>query len=63
MLTLAVVLATAGAVKVFGYDFWFTHGLPLVLSVLSFGLAAAVGSLVWKQWERRLKSPGLPDAL
>lgn len=62
MLVLAIVLAAAGALKVFGYDFWFTRGLPLVLSVLSFGLAAAVGSLVWKQWERRLKPDSAQDA-
>lgn len=52
LLVLAAVLAAAGAGKVFGYDMFFTSGMPLVLSVLSFAVAAAVGSAVWTWWQR-----------
>ena len=46
---LAVVL---GAAKVFGYDFWNIEGLEVVFGVLSFGVTAGLGSLVWKRWQQ-----------
>ncbi len=49
--TAALVVAVAGA-KIFVSDFFGVRGLPLVLSVFSFGLAAAVASLVLGRWQR-----------
>lgn len=49
ILTTAFILAAIGALKVFGYDFMQTQGLPLVTSVLSFGITAGLGSLVWRR--------------
>lgn len=46
----AVVVAAIGGAKVFTSDFLTLHGVPLVLSVFSFGLAAAVGSYVLGRW-------------
>jgi hypothetical protein len=54
---LALVCALAGAAKVFGHDLWFTSGVPLVLSVSSSAVTAAVGSLLWTQWQRRNAKP------
>jgi len=39
-----------GACKALGYDLFKVHGLPLVFSVFSFGLAAAVGSMSLSRW-------------
>ncbi len=52
ILTTAVVLIIIGAFKVFGYDLFRSNGIPLVLSVLSFGGVAAVGSVVLSRWSR-----------
>ena len=46
----AVLVTLIGGVKVFLYDLFGTHGLPLVFSVLSFGLAAAVESVALGKW-------------
>lgn len=48
-LVIAVVVAILGAVKVFAYDFFHIQNLPLVISVFSFGLTAAIGALIWKK--------------
>ncbi|MBI3117211.1 MAG: DUF2339 domain-containing protein [Candidatus Hydrogenedentes bacterium] len=53
VLLLAVAVAAVGAVKVFAYDLIHCQGVPLVLSVASFGLAAAVGSLLWNRWQHK----------
>lgn len=42
----AVLVAVYGGMRVFGSDLMSASGVPLVLSVFSFGVAAAVGSLV-----------------
>lgn len=49
----AAVVAVAGALKVFAYDLVNISDLPLVLSVSSFALTAAVASLVWGRWQRQ----------
>jgi hypothetical protein len=47
----AVFITTIGAMKVFIYDMLGTKGVPLVLSVLSFGLAAALESILLSRWK------------
>lgn len=49
----AILLTVVGAIKVFLYDLLGTHGLPLVFSVFSFGMAAAVESLALGKWQKR----------
>lgn len=48
----AILVTVIGAVKVFLYDLIGAHGVPLVLSVLSFGLATAVESVILGRWAR-----------
>ncbi|MFP3982922.1 MAG: hypothetical protein ACLFV2_04440 [Desulfurivibrionaceae bacterium] len=50
ILCAAIVVIIIGALKVFGYDLFKIYGVPLVLSVLSFGVTAAVGSMVMGRW-------------
>ena len=47
----AILVTVVGAIKVFLYDLLGAHGLPLVFSVFSFGLAAAVESLALGKWQ------------
>src|SRR5512138_878671 len=47
----AILVLLVGGVKVFLYDFIGTKGVPLVLSVLSFGLAAALQSIILGRWQ------------
>ncbi|MGD0586268.1 MAG: hypothetical protein ABSA86_10930 [Oryzomonas sp.] len=49
----AVFVTLIGGVKVFLYDLLGTHGLPLVFSVFSFGLAAAVESVALGKWQKQ----------
>lgn len=49
----AVLVTVVGAIKVFLYDLLGTHGLPLIFSVLSFGMAAAVESLALSRWQKQ----------
>jgi len=46
----AILVTLVGGVKVFLYDLLGTHGLPLVFSVFSFGLAAAIESVALGKW-------------
>jgi hypothetical protein len=48
----AILVTVVGAIKVFLYDLLGTHGLPLVFSVFSFGMAAAVESLALGKWQK-----------
>jgi hypothetical protein len=48
----AIGVVAIGAVKSIGYDLFTIHGIPLVLSVFSFGAAAAVGSMVFSRWSQ-----------
>lgn len=53
LIGMAILLAGIGALKVFGYDLFESHGVPLVTSVFSFGALAAVGSLTVNRWQHR----------
>jgi uncharacterized membrane protein YraQ (UPF0718 family) len=53
MRNVAVFVTLIGGVKVFLYDLLGTHGLPLVFSVFSFGLAAAVESVALGKWQKQ----------
>ena len=48
----AVVVTFLGAIKVFGHDLFQDHGLARVLSIFSFGLVAAIGSVVMSKWQQ-----------
>ena len=52
VLVVAAMIALTAALKVFAYDFTQIQDLPLVASVRSFGVMAAVGSWVWSKWQR-----------
>jgi hypothetical protein len=47
-----VAVTAAGGGKVFLYDLFKVRGVPGVLSVLSFVIAAAFGSWVLSRWQR-----------
>lgn len=49
---IAVFLAIIGCIKVFLVDLFGTSGMPLVLSVLSFGVVALTGSIVMGKWHK-----------
>ena len=49
----AILVTVMGAIKVFFYDLLSSHGLPLVFSVFSFGVAAAVESLALGKWQKQ----------
>jgi hypothetical protein len=51
--TLAILVTLVGAAKVFLYDLIAIHGISRLASVFSFGLLAAVASLVLGRWQRR----------
>lgn len=53
ILATAVLVACYGGLRVVGSDLLGGHGVPLVLSVASFGAAAAVGSVVLHRWLAR----------
>ena len=46
----AILVTVVGGIKVFALDLLSTHGLPLVFSVFSFGLAALVESIALGKW-------------
>lgn len=48
----AILVTIVGAVNVFFYDLLRTHGIPLVLSVFTFGLAAALESISLGRWQK-----------
>jgi hypothetical protein len=50
---IAVLVTVVGATKVFLYDLLGTHGLPLVFSIFSFGMAAAVESIALGKWQKQ----------
>lgn len=53
MLLIAMIVVLLSAVKVFVFDLFSTKGLPLVISVFSFGIVALVGSLTLNKWQAR----------
>jgi hypothetical protein len=48
----AILVTVLGAGKVFMVDLFSTTGVPLVLSVLSFGLVASVESIILARWQK-----------
>lgn len=60
--SVAILVTAAAALKVFLFDLVRTSGVPLVLSVLTFGLAAGLVSLVLRRWPRRGPAPTPPPA-
>jgi len=52
MVTVAGLVVLVASIKVF-IDLFQASGLPLVLSVFSFGVVAATSSLVLKKWEKK----------
>ncbi len=59
----AVVITVIGAAKVFLMDMVQLKGMPLMISVFSFGLLAALASLVLGRWNRSpgKKTPGYEE--
>jgi hypothetical protein len=49
----AILVTLIGAVKVFLYDLLGAHGFPLVASIFTFGLAAALESVALGRWNKR----------
>jgi hypothetical protein len=49
---IALLVTLVGAIRVFLYDLFGARGVPLVLSVLAFGIAAAVESILLGRWQR-----------
>ena len=50
--TVAGLVTLLGAVKVFILDLFGIKGVPLVISVFSFGVVAAVASVVMGKWQK-----------
>ncbi|MDH3393779.1 MAG: hypothetical protein OEL66_07205, partial [Desulfobulbaceae bacterium] len=48
----AVVVTFLGATKVFVHDLFHDQGVARVLSIFSFGIVAAVGSVVMSKWQQ-----------
>lgn len=53
----AILVTLIGAVKVFLYDLLGAHGVALVASVFTFGLAAAIESVALGRWQKNAESP------
>lgn len=56
ILTIAVLLIIIGGFKVFCYDLFKSAGMSLVLGVLSFGVLAAVSSIILTRWSSKVPS-------
>ncbi|HJV37057.1 hypothetical protein [Geomonas sp.] len=52
----AIMVTLVGAIKVFLYDLIGAHGVPLVGSVFTFGVAAAVESVALGRWKKEVPS-------
>jgi hypothetical protein len=57
----AIMVTLVGAIKVFLYDLLGAHGVPLVASVFTFGLAAAIESVALGRWQKRNAAAGAHD--
>ncbi|RNC65847.1 MAG: hypothetical protein ED859_17105 [Desulfuromonadales bacterium] len=49
----AVIVTLVALVKVFFHDLMLMHGMPLVIGIFSFGITAAVQSVVLGRWQSR----------
>ncbi len=62
--SLAVIVGIFGAAKVFFYDMFTSNGIPLIASVFSFGVLAALGSVATSRWQQgRSVTEDAPDEL
>lgn len=59
--TVAILVTLIGAGKVFLYDLLGIHGLPLVFSVFSFGVAAAVESIALGKWPKEVSGQAVQE--
>jgi len=59
----AILVTLIGALKVFLYDLLSSHGVPLVASVFTFGLAAAIESVALGRWQKHSEgaAPEAPE--
>jgi len=55
--SVAILVTLVGAAKVFCYDLVALQGVARVMSVFSFGLLAAVASVILGRWQRRNTAP------
>jgi asparagine N-glycosylation enzyme membrane subunit Stt3 len=58
----AVLVTVIGALKVFVIDLFGARGIPLVMSVLSLGVAAALGSVILGKWHRLEEKHGIQNS-
>ncbi len=56
----AILVTIIGAGHVFLHDLIRTHGMPLVLSVFTFGLAAALESITLGRWQKEPRHDEVP---
>ena len=63
ILTVAIVVGLLGMLKSFVFDLFGIKGMPLVYSVFSSGVVAAVGSVVSTRWQGGRKEKMKPAAL
>jgi len=57
----AILVTVFGAVKVFGVDLFALRGLPIVASLLSFGVTAFVESFALSRWQKKNELPVTVD--
>jgi hypothetical protein len=57
----AILVMLAGGAKVFLGDLITAHGLPLVFSVFSFGMAAAIQSVALGKWQKQPAGTGAKE--
>ena len=53
ILTVAIIVGLLGMLKSFIFDLFGIKGMPLVFSVFSSGVVAAVGSVISTRWQNR----------
>lgn len=58
----AILVTVFGAVKVFGVDLFGLRGLPIVASLLSFGLTAFVESFALSRWQKKDEKPAAANS-
>ena len=57
ILTVAIIVGILGMLKSFIFDLFGIKGMPLVLSIFSSGVVAAVGSVVSTRWQGKKEKP------
>lgn len=57
ILTVAIVVGILGMLKSFVFDLFGIKGIPLVFSIFSSGVVAAVGSVVSSRWQGKKEKP------